>query len=279
MSQSAIPHPTVRIRARSARQLLSIRELIEFKSLFFRFAKRDVILRYRQTALGVSWVVLQPLLASGILSFVFGTVAKLSSNGVPYFPFAFAGFLGWNAFSSVITKSTGSLVSNSSLVSKVYFPRILLPLSVIGSTLVDAAVGSVVMVVLLLIYGLGVSWTIVFVPFLIMGFVLLAAGIGCITAALAVPYRDVAFVVPVMTQLLLYGSPIAYATSEVPASVRAFVRFNPLTGYLDTMRWALLPKQKLDLSALVSAGGLTVLLVLVGLAVFSAFERQFADVI
>jgi lipopolysaccharide transport system permease protein len=227
----------------------------------------------------VSWVVLQPLLASGILTFVFGTVAKLSSGGVPYFPFAFAGFLGWNAFASIITKSTGSLVSNSSLVSKVYFPRILLPLSVVGSTIVDAAVGTVVMCVLLLIYGLGIPWTIVFVPLLLLGFVLLAAGIGCITAALAVPYRDVAFVVPVMTQLLLYGSPVAYGISEVPAAVRAFVRFNPLTGYLETMRWALVPNQKLDVSAIVSAGVLTVVLVFVGLAVFAAFERQFADVI
>ena len=279
MSEVAIRNPTVRIRAKSRRQIVSLRELLEFRFLLIRLVKRDVILRYRQTVLGVTWVVLQPLLASGILAFVFGTIASLPSGGVPYYVLSFAGFLGWSAFAAVITKSTNSLVASGALVSKVYFPRIFLPLSTVGSSLVDVTVGLVVMATILVVSGVGIPSTIVFVPLLIVGFLTLATGMGCIAAALAVPYRDVAFVVPVVTQLLLYGSPVAYSLAAVPASAQGFVKFNPLTGYLEAMRWALLPNQVLNLTTLLYSVVLSIVVLCGGLVLFSRFERGFADVI
>jgi lipopolysaccharide transport system permease protein len=274
-----IDNPTVRIRARSRASIFRIGEFVEFRFLLYRLAKRDVILRYRQTALGVTWVVLQPLLASGVLSFAFGTVAGLKSEGVPYYVLSFAGFLGWSAFASVITKSTTALVANSGLVSKVYFPRLFLPISTIGSTLIDSAVGLVVMIAILLVSGVGVSWTIVFVPIFLVGFLLLASGIGCAAAALAVPYRDVSFVIPVVTQLLLYGSPVAYSLSAVPKSAQRFMGFNPLTGYLEAMRWALLPGRNLNVAVVLQAFAISILVFVAGLVVFSRLERGFADVI
>jgi lipopolysaccharide transport system permease protein len=275
----AIENPTVRIRTRGRVGIFKLTELTEFRFLLYRLAKRDIILRYRQTALGVTWVVLQPLLASGVLAFAFGSVAKLPSEGVPYYVLSFAGFLGWSAFAAVIAKSTTALVSNSALVSKVYFPRLFLPVSTIGSTLIDVAVGLVVMIVILLISGVGVSWTIVFVPLFVVGFLLLATGIGCAAAALAVPYRDVAFIIPVVTNLLLYGSPVAYSLSAMPASAQRIMKFNPLTGYLEAMRWALLPGRHLNVGLVVQAFIVSATVLFGGLTVFSRFERGFADVI
>lgn len=276
---SVIERPTVRIRANDRQSIIRLRELVEFRFLLFRLAKRDVTLRYRQTALGVSWVVLQPLLASGILAFVFGTVASLPSEGVPYYALSFAGFLGWSAFSAIITKSTNALVSNGGLVSKVYFPRIFLPLSTIGSTVIDVFVGLIVMIVILLVNGIEVGPSILIVPFIILGFILLASGIGIAASALAVPYRDVAFVIPVVTQLLLYGSPVAYSMAAVPKSARTIVELNPLTGYLEAMRWALLPGRDLNLRLLLQAFALSLVVLYAGLVVFNRLERSFADVI
>jgi len=274
-----VENPDVRIRAPRGLAIARPTEIWEFRFLLYRLAKRDIVVRYRQTVLGVTWVVLQPLLASGILAFVFGTVADLPSEGVPYYVLSFAGFLGWSAFSNVLSKSTSVLLGNGSLVSKVYFPRILLPISSVGSTLIDVLVGFVVMIVMLLASGVGISWTIVFVPLLIVGFLLVASGIGCAAAALAVPYRDVAFIIPVLSQLLLYGSPVAYTLQAVPGVGGRIMRFNPLTGFLEAMRWAILPGRHLDLGLLGISCAVSLAVFFGGLLVFSRFERSFADVI
>ena len=274
-----INHPTVQIRPENKLKILDFGEIWEFRFLLLRLARRDLVLRYRQTVLGVLWVVLQPLLASGVLAFVFGTIANLPSEGVPYYVLSYAGFLGWSAFSAVLAKSTGVLLSNSSLVSKVYFPRILLPRSTIGSTLVDVAVASIVMVVMLVTAGIEIGPRILLVPLLLIGFLVTAAGIGCAAAALAVPYRDIAVVIPVLTQLLLYGSPVAYSLSAVPGIGRQIMRFNPLTGFLEAMRWSLLPGRSLDLRLLLLSCLVASVTLLCGLLVFNKFERNFADVI
>ncbi len=164
--------------------------------------RRDLTLRYRQTALGVIWVVLQPLLAAGIFAFVFGRVAGLPSGGVPYFAFAFAGMLGWNLFSSVVMRMSTSLLSNANLVSKIFFPRLVLPLSTIGSVLVDFLVGMGMMTAIWVIAGVVPTWTLLTLPVWVVGVLLLSSGIGFLAAALTVPYRDVQFVLPVAIQSL-----------------------------------------------------------------------------
>lgn len=276
---SAADYPIIVIRPRVGFGGVHPRELWEARFLLLRLARRDLTLRYRQTALGVTWVILQPLLAAGVLSFVFGRVAKLSGEGVPYFALTMSGYVGWSCFSTIVSKASGSILANAGMISKVFFPRLLLPLSTVVSTLVDVAVAVVLLLGVLLMTGVGISVKIFFIIPMLVGFAFIAFGIGAAMSALAVPYRDINYVLPVMLQLLLYGSPIAYGLSNVPSSVRRFIDFNPLVGLLEGMRWASLPGRDFPTSALVRSvvGGLVI--VLIGLLVFERVERDFADVI
>jgi lipopolysaccharide transport system permease protein len=272
-------YPTIVIRPRNGFGGIRIRELWESRFLLLRLARRDLTLRYRQTALGITWVILQPLLAAGVLSFVFGRVAKLSGEGVPYFALTMSGYVGWSCFSTIVAKASTSILANAGMISKVFFPRLLLPLSAVVSTLVDVAVAVALLLGVLVFTGVGISLHILFILPMLLGFSILAFGIGAAMSALAVPYRDINYVLPVMLQLLLYGSPIAYGLSNVPESIRRFIDFNPLVGLLEGMRWASLPDRVFPTSALVRSGiGIAVILT-VGLLIFERVEREFADVI
>ena len=258
---------------------LNVRELWQFRDLLTTLAARDVKLRYRQTALGAVWVILQPLLAAGIFAVVFGKVAKLPSDGVPYFLFAYAGLLGWNAFNNTLTKVSGCLIQNSSLVSKVFFPRLLLPLSTVFSTLVDFGVALAMMAVLMALYGVAPGLGLLLLPFWLLLTLLLAIGIGLYAAALMVSYRDVQYILPVVTQFLLYASPVAYALSTVPGKLRLLFFLNPLSGLLEGFRWSLLGRGTLDARS-VGYSALVSLAAFVGGAfAFKRMERKFADVI
>ena len=257
----------------------NLRELWQFRDLLARFARRDLTLRYRQTALGVVWVVLQPLLAAGAFAFVFGKVAGLSSGGVPYFAFAFAGMLAWNAFSEVLTRMSTSLVGNAQLVSKIYFPRLVLPLSSMGSVLVDFVVAMAMMAVIWPVAGVAPGWSLVTLPLWLAAVLLLASGLGLLAAALMVPYRDVQYVLPVGTQLLLFISPVAYALARVPPSARFIYELNPLTGLLEGFRWALLDIGPLHLFPTLWAFGCSIVFFAIGSFAFAHMERRFADVI
>ena len=272
-------YPSIVIRPRVGFGGIRVRELWDSRFLLVRLARRDLTLRYRQTALGVTWVVLQPLLAAGVLSFVFGRVAKLSGEGVPYFALTMSGYVGWSCFSTIVSKASSSILANAGMISKVFFPRLLLPLSTVVSTLVDVAVAVGLLLGVLLVTGVGISIKILFIVPMLVGFSILAFGVGAAMSALAVPYRDINYVLPVVLQLLLYGSPIAYGLSNVPPSVRRFIDFNPLVGLLEGMRWASLPGREFPVSALVRSiiGGAVILVV--GLLIFERVERDFADVI
>ena len=249
------------------------------RELLLRFAGRDLTLRYRQTALGVVWVILQPLLGAGAFSFVFGAIAGFSSTGgTPYFVFAFAGLTAWGLFYNVLTRASGSLVANAPLVSKVFFPRLILPCSTVGSSLVDFAVSLVMLGVLVLIGGASTGWALLTLPLWIVVIVAQALGIGVLLSALTVRYRDVQYVLPVASQLLLFASPVAYALAAVPHRGKAWMKANPLTGVLEAFRWSTLGGQSFPISALYSSAWAVVLIV-GGFALFARMERQFADVI
>jgi lipopolysaccharide transport system permease protein len=273
------PRPYLVIRPPSRWSPINVRELWEFRDLLTRFVVRDLKLRYRQTALGVVWVVLQPLLAAGVFAFVFGRVANLESEGVPYFAFAFAGMLAWNAFNQALTRMSSSLVSNSALISKIFFPRLVLPLSTLGAVLIDFAVAFVMMVVVWIVAGVTPGWGLLTLPLWLLALLLLAAGVGLLAAALMVPYRDVQYVLPVATQTLLYASPVAYALSAVPDSAQTIYELNPLTGLLEGFRWALLDVGELRVWPTVWMAVCAVGLFLVGSLNFTRMERKFADVI
>lgn len=269
--------PLVRIRPPRRWESLDLRALWRFRELLWALALRDIKLRYRQTALGVAWVIFQPLLGAGIFAFVFGKIARLSTDGVPYVIFSYAGLLAWNLFSSIVLKSATSLVGNSALVSKVFFPRLLLPFSSAISSLLDFAIGLAAGLALLLAQGhaLAPSPLILLVLIFIL---ILAVGIGLIASALAVAYRDVNHLLPVALQLLLYASPVGYALTAVPPQWRDLFLLNPLAPLIDSFRSALLGRA-LDSRSLLVAAAVSALIFLAGVLVFRHRERQFADVI
>lgn len=271
------PHLSIRPPGRWSP--LALAEIWRYRDLFVTLAARDVKLRYRQTALGITWVILQPLLAAAIFTFVFGRVARMPSDGIPYMVFAYAGLLGWTAFNSTLTKSSACIVQNSQLVSKVFFPRMILPLSTVFSTLIDFAVALGVMGVLMAWYGVAPGWGVLLLPVWLALLIALAVGLGLYTSALMVSYRDLQYAIPVMVQMLLYASPVAYAVSAVPASVRPYYFLNPLAGLLEAFRWSLLGHGQLQWQYVAYAAAVTAVTFVWGAYSFKRMEQRFADVI
>jgi lipopolysaccharide transport system permease protein len=272
--------PVLTIRPRRAWLPSNPRELWAFRELTVRFAARDITLRYRQTALGAIWVVVVPLLGAGLLSFVFGGVADLPGPpGIPYFVFTLAGMVAWTTFSQVTNRSSASLLGNASLVGKVYFPRLLLPISTVLSTLVDAAVTLALLFVLLLTSGIRPGLGAITFPLWFLLIVALALGIGLAAGALMVRYRDIQYILPVVIQFLLFASPVAYTLASVPESAQLLYELNPLTGLLEGMRWSLIGSQRPDTWVAVYAAVWAVVTLLIGTFIFTRMEREFADVI
>ncbi len=276
----ADPAPLRRIRSDTRRTPLDLAELWRYRDLWLTLALRDVKLRYRQTALGIAWVVLLPLLASGVFTLVFGVVARLPSNGSPYFLFVFAGFLGWTAFQNTLQRCSISLIGNTSLVTKVYFPRIMLPASSVLASLLDFAVGVVLLLVALAVRGeLPSLASIALVPVLFILLQLLALGIGLFAASLTVRFRDVTYVLPFLIQLLLYASPVAYGVAVVPENVRRFYLLNPVAPLLDALRSTLLGRGDIHWKAVGMSAALSVIVLAAGTLFFLQQDRYNADVI
>ncbi len=260
--------------------LPKVSELWEAREVLYRFGARDVTLRYRQTLLGVVWVILQPLLTAVVFTLVFNKVAGLKApGGVPYAIFSFVGLLAWNLFSGIINRSQGSLVSNRDLVSKVFFPRMLVPLATVYSCVVDFVVSTAFLVILMIVYGISPSAAVVLVPVWTLMVVLLASGVGLVTSALTVRYRDVSYFVPFLLQFLLYASPIAYAVTAVPAKYRWVYEINPLTWILQEFRWGFLAQPMPPAWQIVLSVVVPVAVFLGGAVIFEQMERGFADVI
>lgn len=250
-----------------------------FRGLLRRLALRDITLRYRQTALGIVWVGFQPLLGAVIFAVIFGRVAKLPSGGVPYFLFAFVGMMGWTLFSATLTKINGSLVGNAALISRVYFPRLVLPLSTLASSLIDFGITLLLLVVLMIGYSTSVGAAVVLVLPAAVLLLCLALGAGLIAASLTVRFRDVAYVLPILIQFLLYASPVAYGLDAVPESLRPYFIANPVTAPLELLRHAILGTPAPGATALTYSALMAAVLLVAGYATFKFQERQFADVI
>ena len=273
------PRPHLTLRASRGWTALDLPELWAFRDLLFSLTGRDLKLRYKQTALGVVWVILQPLLAAGVFSFVFGSVAKLPSGGVPYLVFSFAGLLGWNFFSNVLTKVSSCLVGNSQLISKVFFPRLILPLSNVASSVVDLGISACMMAVLLIVYRILPSLSILMLPVCLLILTAIASGFGLWAAALMVSYRDIQYILPVFLNILLYASPVAYSVTAVPERLRWVYLLNPLTPPLEGLRASLLGTVFPNLGSLAVSALMGAVLLTAGLYAFKRMERSFADVI
>lgn len=253
-------------------------EIWAFRDLLVLLGQRDLSLRYRQTALGVVWVVLQPLLGALILAFVFGSIAKLPSKGSSYVTFVFASLIGWNLFHTTLTRATASLVSHAYLLGKVYFPRMVLPLSTALLSLVDLGVSLLCLFVMLAIDGVTVTPRAAASVLCFVGLLVLALGGGLLLGSLAVRFRDVNAALPVVLQMLFYASPVAYGAEVVPERYSSLFMLNPLAPLLEGLRWSFLGagfwSPEGTLYALVFGAGL----VLVGALVLRRTEQYFADV-
>lgn len=278
------PKPYLRIEPEAGWAALDLRQVWRFRDLLRTLAARDVKLRYRQTALGAVWVILQPLLGAGILSFVFNKIANLPTDGVPPLAFSYAGMLGYTIFSSTLSKASGSLVGNAQMISKVFFPRLVLPLSTVFSTLVDFVVAMAMMLVLMLAYGLAPGLGFLLLPLWIALLLLMSLGCGLFFAALMVSYRDVQYVLPVLVSFLTFASPIAYPASfvmtKLPEAVRPFYfLLNPLAALLEAFRWSLLGRGAVPWGWVGYSAAFSVAVFVAGAFAFKRMEGSFADVI
>ena len=240
---------------------------------------RDIKIRYRQTALGAAWAIIQPLLTMVVFTLFFGWLAKMPSDGAPYPVFAYTALVPWMYFANALSLSSNSLVLDEKMVTKVYFPRVLIPVSSVLSGLLDLAIASLLLVGMIVFYGLAPGGGIWCLPLLVLLATMAALGAGLWLAALNVHYRDVRYVVPFVVQLWLFATPIAYPSSLVPASWRALLGLNPMAGVVEGFRWALLgrgePPGVLLLLSLLTAAALLA----TGLYYFSRMEDTFADVV
>jgi len=256
-----------------------VKEVWRYRELTGVLARREIKLRYRQTVLGATWVILQPLLSAGILSFVFGRVARLPTDGVPSFLFTFAGFLYWSVFASSVTRSTSSLIGNAALISKIYFPRLLLPLSTAWAIVIDFAVVSVVLFAMLLLNGMMPDARLLLVPVWVLLLLLVAQGLGTFFATLSVAYRDIPLIVPVAVQLALFASPVAYSASVVPARYTNLYNLNPVAPLIGAFRWSVLGTAPPPGRFLALAAVEAIVVFLAGSALLERGEAKFADVV
>jgi homopolymeric O-antigen transport system permease protein len=255
-----------------------IAELWRAREILYFLAWRDVIIRYKQAALGIGWALLQPLFTMLIFSFFFGRLAGIPSNGVPYPLFSYSALVLWMYFSVTLAQVGNSLISNSSLITKIYFPRMLLPAAAALGGLLDLGVSSLLLIGMLFYYRIAPHWTVLLTPIFVVQTVLLVMGVGMLLAALNVRYRDVKYTIPFLTQIGLFVTPIIYPVTFIPHRFHALLALNPMTGAVEGFR-ACLFGGEVDWSVQACSWAVTVALLLLGAVHFHNTERVFADVV
>ncbi len=254
-------------------------EFWQYHELLYFMVWRDLKVRYKQTLLGVAWAIIQPLFSTAIFFLFFGKIAKMPSDGIPYPVFAYLGMAAWTYFSGATSYASNSLVNNANLLTKVYFPRLIIPTAGVLASLPDFLIASVVGVVVMLIYGVTPSVAFLLWPLIMVPVVLLTLGVSLILATLNVRYRDVKYAVPFLLQMWMFLTPIIYPTSIVPERFRHLLFLNPMVGYIDTLRAAALPGRDMEWGPFGVAVAISLVVLAVGLINFRRAERNFADVI
>jgi lipopolysaccharide transport system permease protein len=254
-------------------------DLWRYRELFYFLAWRDILVRYKQTVIGVTWAVLRPLLTMAVLTLVFGRLAGMDSGGVPYPILVFCGILPWNFFSTAFSESGNSLVSNAGMISKVYFPRLVVPFSSVMTSLVDFMISAVLLAVLMAFYGHAPASSVWFLPMFVVLAFATAFGAGLWVSALMVRYRDFRFIVPFVVQFGLYISPVGFSSNVIPEKWRLLYSINPMVGVIDGFRWSILGGQELYWPGLAISIVMVALVIRSGIWYFRMTERTFADVI
>jgi len=267
------------IKARKGWMSINAGEMWQFRELLFFLAWRNVKIKYKQTALGVVWAILQPLLAMLVFSFIFGRLAKMPSDGVPYPLFVLTGLLPWNYFAGVLSQSTGSLVAESNLITKIYFPRLLVPASDAISMLLDFFITFFVLGIMFIYYGVTPGTGLLLVPLLIMITLMNALGFGMWFSALNVRYRDIQYIIPFLIQIWMFATPVIYPRSLAGGRYGWILLLNPMGGVIEAFRAALLGHLSIPWAPLVVSTAIGCLIFLGGLLYFRRVERFFADVV
>jgi lipopolysaccharide transport system permease protein len=270
---------TVRIRPSRGWAALNLRDLWQYRELIYFLIWRDIKVRYKQTLLGATWAILQPLLTAAIFSLVFGRLAKIPSDGIPYPLFSYTALVPWTFFATGMTQSANSLVNSAHLITKIYFPRLAMPIATVLAGLLDFSLAFVILVVMMLYYQRVPTINVVWLPLFLLLALVTALGVGMWLAALNVQFRDVKYAVPFLSQIWLFATPIAYSSSLLSGPWRAVYALNPMVGVVEGFRWALLGAQSSP-GPILLVSTITALLVLVtGTFYFRRTEKTFADVI
>lgn len=258
----------------------NFQELFSFRELIYFMTWRDIKVRYKQTFLGAAWAILKPLLTMVVFSIFFGDLAKVPSDGVPYPIFSFAALVPWTLFSDAVSNGGRSLVQNRQMITKIYFPRIILPLSAVLGGVVDFLIAFVILVGMMFFYKMQLTLNALIIPLLLLLILIAALGIALWLAALNVQYRDIGYVTPFLTQFWLYITPIAYPASMVPEKWRLLYYLNPMTGVVEGFRWALLgTSQGTPGIQLLVSFGVAILFLITGMMYFRRMEATFADMV
>lgn len=258
---------------------INVKELWEYRELLYFLVWRDIKVRYKQTVLGAAWAILQPFLTMIVFSIFFGQLAKLPSDGIPYPIFAYTALLPWQLFAHSVTQSAESLVTNQQLITKVYFPRLVIPLAAIMSGTVDFVISFLVLLGLMFYYGITPTVAIITLPLFLILALATALGVGLWLSVLNVRYRDVRYTIPFLVQIWLFITPVVYSSTLVPAKWRVLYGLNPMAGVVEGFRWALLGKTNFSLPIVCASSTIVVVLVLGGLYYFRRMEKSFADIV
>lgn len=271
--------PSFVIQPRKGLFRLDLGSVWNYRELLYFLVWRDVKVRYKQTSIGAVWAVLQPTVTMALFTLIFGRFAKIPSDGIPYPVFAFTALLPWTYFSQALTQSSNSLVGSSSLVTKVYFPRLLIPLAASLAPMVDLFFSFIVLLVLMTYYHIAPGWGLLALPLFLALAVTTALAVGLWSSAINVKYRDVGHTIPFLVQVWLYASPVAYPVSIVPERWRMLYSLNPMAGVIEGFRWALLGRKTPDFAVMAVSMAAVLILLLGGIVYFKRMERTFADVI
>jgi lipopolysaccharide transport system permease protein len=278
--KTAAERPFIRIEPADKSIFVRMRELWEYRELIYFLMWRDIKVRYKQTALGAAWAILQPFFTMVVFSLFFGRLAKVPSDGIPYPIFAYAALVPWTFFAHALTMSSNSLVTSANLVKKVYFPRLALPLSTVFAGAVDFAIAFAVLLLMMLYYGIVPTMNVVWLPFFVLLAAVTSLGVGLWLSAVNVKFRDVRHTLPFITQFWLFATPIAYPSSLLSEPWRTVYGLNPMVGVVEGFRWALLGTQAGSPGFMILVSSLAALAILIGGVIyFERMEKIFADII
>jgi len=271
--------PVIRIEPSRGWISLRLYELWEYRELLYFLVWRDVKVRYKQTVIGVGWAVLQPVITMIVFTAIFGRFAKIPSDGLPYPIFAYSALIPWSYFATALNRSIASVVAESHLISRVYFPRLILPLAGTVSGIVDFSISFILLLGMTVWYGVDITWWSLTLPAFLLFALLTALAVGLWLSALNVRYRDVGYAVPFLIQIWMFCSPVVYPVSMIPEKYRLLYSLNPMAGVIEGFRWVLLGKASPDFSVMAVSAVAVLIILTGGLVFFKNMERTFADVV